>query len=66
MTKPMAKAFLSDLEIARAARMKPIDEVAAGLGIPDRHLYRYGPHKAKVSLEFIEGLRSRPDGRLIL
>ena len=62
----MAKKFLSDLEIARAARMKPIDEVAAGLGIPDRHLYRYGPHKAKISLEFIEGLKSRPDGRLIL
>jgi len=62
----MAKKFLSDLEIARAARMKPIDEVAAGLGIPDRHLYRYGPHKAKISLEFIEGLKSRPDGKLIL
>ncbi len=62
----MAKKFLSDLEIARAARMKPIDEVAAGLGIPDRHLYRYGPYKAKISLEFIEGLKSRPDGKLIL
>jgi len=62
----MAKKFLSDLEIARAARMKPIDEVAAGLGIPDRHLYRYGPYKAKISLEFIEGLKSRPNGKLIL
>ncbi len=56
----------SDIEIARAAHMMPIGEIAEGLGIPDPSLYRYGPYKAKVSLDFIESLRDRPDGKLIL
>jgi len=62
----MSKKVGSDIEIARAATMKPIEEVAAKLDIPDKHLYRYGPYKAKLSFEFIEGLKSRPDGKLIL
>ena len=56
----------TDLEIARAARMKPIDEIAARLGIPVGALHAYGRHKAKVSLEFINELQSKPDGKLIL
>jgi formate--tetrahydrofolate ligase len=62
----MAKKVGSDIEIARAAKMKPIGEVAKKIGIPDEHLYRYGPTKAKLSLGFIEGLKSRPNGKLIL
>jgi formate--tetrahydrofolate ligase len=62
----MAKKVGSDIEVARAATMKPIEEVAAKLGIADKHLYRYGPHKAKLSFDFIDGLKSRPDGKLIL
>jgi formate--tetrahydrofolate ligase len=62
----MAKKVGSDIEIARAANMKPIEEVAAKLGIPDKHLFRYGPTKAKLSFDFIKDLQSRPDGKLIL
>jgi len=62
----MNKKVASDLEIARAARMQPIEAVAERLGIPGDRLYRYGLHKAKVSLEFIDGLAARPDGRLVL
>src|SRR3546814_3159890 len=56
----------SDIEVARAATMKPIEEVAAKLGIAEKHLYRYGPSKAKLAFDFIEGLKDRPDGKLIL
>jgi formate--tetrahydrofolate ligase len=55
-----------DLEIARAARMKPIEDVARVVGIPADSLHAYGRHKAKVSFDFISGLQSRPEGKLIL
>ena len=54
----MAKKVGSDIEIARAAKMLPIEQVAAKLGIEEKHLYHYGPHKAKVSLRF----HQRPEG----
>ncbi len=56
----------SDIEIARAASMRPISEVAGKLGIPAEALLQYGPHKGKVSLAFIDGLKDRSDGKLIL
>jgi len=56
----------SDIEIARAARKKPIQEVGATLGIPAEHLLPYGHDKAKVSAAFIRSLAAREDGRLIL
>jgi len=56
----------SDIEIAREAKMRPIGEVGERLGIPGDALIQYGSHKAKVSAEFIAGLESRPDGKLIL
>ncbi len=56
----------SDLEIARAARLRPIGEVAAVAGIPAEALEPYGRFKAKISLEFIEAQQSRPDGALVL
>jgi formate--tetrahydrofolate ligase len=55
-----------DLEIARAARMKPIEEVARTVGIPADALHAYGRHKAKLSFDFIDGLKSKPEGKLIL
>ena len=55
-----------DIEIARASEMKPITEIAAELGIGEDYLVRYGKYKAKVSMEFIEGLKDKPDGKLIL
>ena len=57
---------LSNIEIAQAARMQPIEEVAAGLGIPLDDLQPYGRYKAKVSLPFLASLRDRPQGRLVL
>src|SRR5215207_6692019 len=57
----------SDIEIAQAATMRPIGQVAADkLGIPDEALSPYGRYKAKISLDYIKGLEGRPAGKLIL
>ena len=56
----------SDIEIARAATMKPIAEVAAKVGIPAAVLVPYGTTKAKVSFDYINSLKDKPDGKLIL
>jgi formate--tetrahydrofolate ligase len=56
----------SDIEIAREAKMKPILEVGAGLGIPATSLEPYGHFKAKVSMDYVDSLKDRPDGKLIL
>ena len=56
----------SDIEIARAARKKPIAEIGAKLGIPIEHLIPYGHDKAKISAAFIRSVRANPSGRLIL
>ena len=57
---------MSDIEIARAASKKPIQEIGAKLDIPSEHLLPYGHDKAKVSADFIASVRDRPDGHLIL
>lgn len=59
-------AVRSDIEIAREAKMKPIAEVGKKLGIPAESLLNYGPTKAKVSYDFINTLKDRKDGKLIL
>ncbi|MBI3514244.1 MAG: formate--tetrahydrofolate ligase [Proteobacteria bacterium] len=56
----------SDIEIARSAKMQPIEQIGAGLDIPADAIYRYGPHKAKLSFDFIRTLDRRPSGKLIL
>jgi formate--tetrahydrofolate ligase len=56
----------SDIEIAREAKMRPITEVAAKLGIPADAIIPYGTTKAKLSFDFINALGTRPDGKLIL
>jgi formate--tetrahydrofolate ligase len=56
----------SDIEIAREASMQPIAEVGAKLDIPADAIMQYGPHKGKISFDFIDGLKDRPDGKLIL
>ncbi|MGB3832065.1 MAG: formate--tetrahydrofolate ligase [Mesorhizobium sp.] len=56
----------SDIQIARAAKKKPIQEVGARVGIPAEHLLPYGHDKAKVSAEFIKSVQGNRDGRLIL
>ncbi|MGO4916204.1 formate--tetrahydrofolate ligase [Pseudogemmobacter sp. W21_MBD1_M6] len=59
-------SFKSDIEIAREAKKKPIQEIGLRLGIPTEHLLPYGHDKAKVSQAFIEGLSGRKNGKLIL
>jgi formate--tetrahydrofolate ligase len=56
----------SDIEIAQKATMKRITEVAAKLGISDEHLEPYGHYKAKVSLDYVDSLKDKPNGKLIL
>jgi formate--tetrahydrofolate ligase len=59
--------FPSNIEIAQRAQMRPIVELARErLGIPTDSLEPYGHYKAKVSLDYIEQLRDRPDGKLVL
>jgi formyltetrahydrofolate synthetase len=52
----------SDLEIAQAAEMKPIAQVAEELGILPEELELYGPYKAKVTLDILDRLKDIPDG----
>src|SRR3954468_5009246 len=56
----------SDIEIARAASLRPIEEVAARLGIPPDALYHYGRHIAKLDTGFLRGLGAGTDGKLVL
>ena len=58
--------MLSDIEIAEAARMAPITEVAAQLGLGTDDIEQYGKYKAKIPLAVYERLKGRPDGKLIL
>jgi formate--tetrahydrofolate ligase len=58
---------LSDIEIANAATLRPIREIAARtLGIEERHLVPYGHFKAKVDLTYLASLAERPLGKLVL
>ncbi|MFN7055782.1 formate--tetrahydrofolate ligase [Hyphomonas sp.] len=56
----------SDIEIARAARKKPIQEVAARLGVDPEDIIPYGHDKAKLSARYLSGLRSKASGKLVL
>jgi len=56
----------SDLEIAQAAKLRPIVEVADQIGIAPQELDLYGNHKAKVHLELLQRLQDRPLGKYIL
>jgi formate--tetrahydrofolate ligase len=56
----------TDLEIARAATLRPIAEIAARAGIDADQLEPYGRFKAKISFNAIRAAESRPDGRLVL
>jgi len=67
--KPAASAapFPSNIEIAQAARLKPVLPLARErLGIPEASLEPYGHYKAKLSLDYLASLKDRPDGRLVL
>lgn len=55
----------SDIEIAQAAKLKPIVQIAAELGIRENELELYGPYKAKIKLEILERLKNKPNGKYI-
>ena len=57
---------LSDIEIAQQAKMLRATKIAEKLGIPEEHLVPYGHFKAKVSLDFVDSLKSKKNGKLIL
>lgn len=56
----------TDIQIAQEAVMMPIKEVAASIGIQEDDLELYGKYKAKLSDELWEGIKERPDGKLVL
>ena len=57
----------SDIDIAQKAKMQRIPKLAAEkLGIAEEHLEPYGYYKAKVSLAYVDSLKDKPDGKLIL
>ncbi|HXW64870.1 MAG TPA: formate--tetrahydrofolate ligase [Burkholderiaceae bacterium] len=59
--------MFSDIQIAQQARLQPIAELARDrLGIDPVHLEPYGQYKAKVHLDYLRSLQSRPDGKLVL
>jgi formate--tetrahydrofolate ligase len=60
------KNMASDIEIAQQAKMQRVTEIASRLGIPDDAIEPYGHYKAKVTLEYLDSLKDRPDGKLIL
>lgn len=59
-------AFKTDIQIAREAAKRPIQEIGEKLGISSDDLLPYGHDKAKVSQRFIDSVQDRPDGKLIL
>src|SRR5271163_291828 len=56
----------SDIEIAHAARLRPIAEIAAKVGAPESALHPFGRFIAKLEYDFLRSLGDRPDGKLIL
>ena len=56
----------SDIEIAQQAKMKKVVDIAATLGIPEESIEPYGHYKGKISLDYLDTLKGKPDGKLIL
>ena len=56
----------TDVEIARAAKMRPIAEIAESIGIRADHLEPYGKYKAKIGRAALDAVKNNPDGKLIL
>ena len=55
----------SDIDIAQAAKLKTILQVAEELGVRPNELELYGPYKAKIKLEILERLKNKPNGKYI-
>lgn len=57
---------MTDIEIARNAKIRPIREIAKALGMDEDDLELYGKYKAKISEEYLQKIQDRPDGKLVL
>ena len=57
---------MSDIEIARKARLLPISQIGEKLSIPEENLIRYGSNKAKISNNHLESIAGNQNGKLIL
>ncbi|NLN16208.1 MAG: formate--tetrahydrofolate ligase [Firmicutes bacterium] len=57
--------MLSDIEIAQSAKLKPIKDIAASIGLTEDDLEYYGKYKAKISLDVYKRLADKPNGKLI-
>ncbi|MCI8518603.1 MAG: formate--tetrahydrofolate ligase, partial [Clostridia bacterium] len=60
------EVFMSDIEIARNAKLKDIREVAKDMGLNEEEIESYGKYKAKVTEEAFRRLEDRENGKLIL
>ncbi|MBO4890870.1 MAG: formate--tetrahydrofolate ligase, partial [Lachnospiraceae bacterium] len=56
----------TDIEIAQSAKMLPISEVAAGLGLTDDDIELYGKYKCKITEEYLRSIADKEDGKLVL
>ena len=56
----------TDVQIAQEAKLKPITEIAKGLGISEEELEQYGRYKAKINNSLMDRLKDKPDGKLVL
>ena len=56
----------TDIQIAQEAKMKPVIDIARGIGIDEDDVESYGKYKAKISLSVLEKLKNKPDGKLVL
>jgi formyltetrahydrofolate synthetase len=65
MLVEVKKKVPSDIEIAQAAELRPIKEVAEEVGITEEYLDYYGKYKAKVHLDILEKFKDRPDGKYV-
>lgn len=59
-------AIPQDIEIAQNAKLKPVKEIAADLGLSEDEIEPYGKYKAKISLNVMKRMKDRPDGKLII
>ena len=59
-------SLAADYEIARAAKMLPIAEVARNLGLPEEFVEPFGRYQAKIRLDILEAIKSRPAGKLVV
>ena len=58
--------YKSDIEIAQSVQPRPIEEIAAGLGLTRQDIELYGDYKAKIGMDVAARLKDKPDGKLVL